>query len=140
MHRLYELKDKLMKELEGYAENGKFSEKDVEAIKYITSSIDHICNIVEDADEEEYSGRYYDSRMPMNDGRGGAYTYGGNGGSYARGRGGRMSRRGRNQYGSYGYSRAAEDLVSELRELVKDAPNDAIRQEMKDLIQKVEMM
>ena len=32
MHKLYELKEKLMKELEDYADNGKFSKDDVEAI------------------------------------------------------------------------------------------------------------
>ena len=32
MHKLYELKEKLMRELEDYSENGKFSKEDVEAI------------------------------------------------------------------------------------------------------------
>ncbi len=35
MHRLYDLKEILIKELEDYAENGKFSKDDVESIKYI---------------------------------------------------------------------------------------------------------
>ena len=54
MHKLYELKEKLMRELEDYADNGKFSKEDVEAIKYTASAIDHICNIV-DGEEGEYS-------------------------------------------------------------------------------------
>ena len=55
MEELYELKDKLMKELKEYAGTGRFSKDDVESIKYITSAIDHICNIVED---DGYSGYY----------------------------------------------------------------------------------
>lgn len=57
MNKLYELKEKLMKELEEYSENGKFSREDAESIKYIASAIDHICNIAERDEEEEYSQR-----------------------------------------------------------------------------------
>ena len=55
MHKLYELKDKLIDELEAYADNGKYSKEDVEAIKYMASAVDHLCNIMEEADEK-YSG------------------------------------------------------------------------------------
>ena len=48
MHKLYELKEKLMRELEDYSENGKFSKEDVEAIKYITSIIELACKIPAD--------------------------------------------------------------------------------------------
>ena len=44
--KLYELKEKLLKELEEYAQNGKYSKEDVETIKYMASAVDHICNIV----------------------------------------------------------------------------------------------
>ena len=57
MHKLYDLKEKLMDELEAYSQNGKFSKEDVESIKYISSAIDHICNICEDMEGGgEYSG------------------------------------------------------------------------------------
>ena len=69
MHKLYELKDKLLKELEEYSQNGKYSKEDVETIKYMASAVDHICNIVERAEDDEYSSR------------GGSYAYdGGQGG------------------------------------------------------------
>lgn len=55
MHELYELKEKLMKELGEYSQNGKYSKEDVETIKYMASDVDHICNIVERAEGEEYS-------------------------------------------------------------------------------------
>lgn len=145
MHKLYELKEKLMNELEDYADNGKFSKDDVEAIKYTASAIDHICNIVERADDE-YSGMMMDGSYEGGSYRGGSYE----GGSYARGgRGGRSYARGRGRnarrdsmgrYSSEGYSRASEGIVMELRELMDEAPDDRIRSEIQTLIHKVEKM
>lgn len=133
MHKLYELKEKLMQELEDYADNGKFSKDDVEAIKYTASAIDHICNIVEGS---EYS-MAMDNRM-YNDG---SYARGGNrGGGSSYRRGGR--RGGANQYGSYagGYSRAGEDIAEQLRGMMQDAPDEKIRMEIERLAEKVERM
>ncbi len=136
MHKLYELKDKLMKELEDYSENGKFSKDDVEAIKYITSAIDHICNIVEDADEE-YSmamggspygdgGSYIDGGRGMRGGRGGR--------SYARGRRGNVKRDNMGRYSRDGYS---YDFKMDLEELMKDAPNEHVKMKMRELMQEM---
>ena len=129
MHKLYELKKKLMNELEDYSENGKFSKEDVEAIKYTASAIDHICNILETADDEEYS-------MAMGSGYDGPYMRGNNPGmSYARGRG-RNARR-----DSIGrYSSAGEDLAAQLRGMMQDAPDERIRSEIERLANKVEQM
>lgn len=131
MHKLYELKDKLIQELKDYADNGKFSKDDVEAIKYTASAIDHICNIVED--EEEYSMAYEGDGTMMG------------GRSYARGRYSRAGRRNakRDSMGRYsrrGYSMADESMISELRELMKDAPDEHVRQEFQKFIDKVERM
>ena len=128
MHKLYELKDKLMQELEDYSENGKYSKEDVESIKYIASAIDHICNIVED--EDEYSNMYYDDD--------GSYARGGNRGtgrSYARGRG-RNARR--DAMGRY--SRANENVIEQLRTMMQDVPDEMTRQEIQRLITKIERM
>ena len=129
MHKLYELKDKLMKELEEYADNGKFSKDDVEAIKYTASAIDHICNIME-GEDDEYSGMY-----PYM--HGGSYARGGNRGmgrSYARGRtNARRDAMGR-------YSRAGEDIAEQLRDMMADAPDEHIRMEIERLANKVEKM
>ena len=127
MHKLYELKEKLIEELEDYSENGKFSKEDVESIKYITSAVDHICNILERADEEGYSGNM-----------GGSYARGSRGGSYARG-----GRGGANQYGSYamgGYSRAAENTVAELHDVMNEAQDERVRKEIHEAIKKIERM
>ena len=125
MHKLYELKEKLMRELEDYSENGKFSKEDVEAIKYITSAIDHICNIMEDADEEEYSG----DMMRMGGGR----DRRGNR-SYARGRGGNARRDSRGRYSSEGYSYG---FKADLEELMQDAPNERVKMKLREVMQEV---
>ena len=117
MDKLYELKDKLMKELEDYSQNGKFSKEDVESIKYMASAVDHLCNIMEG--EEGYSGHY-------------PYM-----GTYADGRSSRRSYK-RDSMGRYsrGYSR--NDLADKMRELMDDAPDDRTRQEIQRMVDKLE--
>ena len=138
MHKLHELKEKLIEELEDYSENGKFSKDDVESIKYITSAVDHICNIMERYDEEGYSN----NMMYGGGSYEGSYMRGGNrGGSYARG--GRGRRGGANQYGSYamrGYSRASEDAIMELRNVMDDVQDERVRKEIHEVIKKIEGM
>ena len=125
MHKLHELKEKLIEEMEAYSENGKYSKEDVEAIKYLSSAVDHICNIIDRCEEEEYSG----NMMPM-----GGMSYRDDR-SYARGRG-RSARR--DSMGRYsregGYSRAENDFRAELQELMHEAPNDHIRQKMQSIM------
>ena len=153
--KLYELKEKLMKELGEYAENGKFSKEDAESIKYIASAIDHICNIVERMDEEDgYSerGSYVDGGEMMGGsgsyrgdrssyargnqgGRGYSRNYGG--GSYARGRG---SNARRDSMGRYSRTGDPGEMVEQLEDLMQDAPNEQIKQQIKQLVQQLEQM
>lgn len=126
MHDLHELKEKLLKELEEYGGNAKFSKEDVETIKYMASAIDHICNISED--EEGYSSRYpyymggsYDDGMNRN----GSYR----GRSYAGRRNARRDSMGR-------YSR--EGLADKMRDLMDEAPDERTRQEIQRMIEKFE--
>jgi hypothetical protein len=136
MHDLHELKEKLLKELEEYGGNAKFSKEDVETIKYMASAIDHICNIAE-GEEEGYSGRYpYWMGGAYADGNGG--NMGGTSnrsyrGSYARGR---SYRRG---YSREGYSRDG-GMVEELRDLMEEAPDERTKQEFQRFIDKIERM
>lgn len=128
MHELYELKEKLMRELEDYSKNGKFSKEDVEAIKYITSAIDHIRNIMEDAGEDGYSGNMMDmGGRSYADGR-----RGGRGRSYARGGNARRDSRGR--YSSEGYS---YEFKADLEELMQDAPNERVKMKLREVIQEM---
>lgn len=123
MHKLYDLKEKLIGELEDYSENGKYSKEDVEAIKYMASAVDHICNICNDVEEDEYSMR---GGMSYNDGisnRGGysRRSYSRNdGSSYARGRYAQRDSRGR-------YSGADGDV-------------EDIKRDVQKLMEKVEKM
>lgn len=151
MHELYELKEKLMKELAEYSQNGKFSKEDAENIKYIASAIDHICNIVERADEEEYSSRSYaydNGNMGGGTGsyRGGGGRYSRDGGSYRGGRGGGSYARGRGQnarrdsMGRYSRGGDTEMMVEQLEGLMEEAPSDQIRQQIQQLVQQIEQM
>lgn len=149
MHELYELKEKLMKELAEYSQNGKYSKEDVEIIKYMASAVDHICNIVERADEEEYSqrgGRYaYDNGNQgggMGGNRGGSYRGGysrnyGGGNAYARGRGANARR---DSMGRYSRGEGTDQMVEQLEELMQDAPNEQIKQQIQQLVQQIEQM
>lgn len=134
MHDLHELKEKLLKELEEYGGNAKFSKEDVETIKYMASAIDHICNIAE-GEEESYSGRY-----PY--WMGGAYADGNMGGNRSyRGRSyaGRRKRDSMGRYSGDGYSRDG-GMVEELRGLMEEAPDERTRQEFQRFIDKIERM
>ena len=137
MHKLYELKEKLIEELEDYAQNGKYSKEDVESIKYMASAVDHLCNIMEAAEEEEYSmamGGSYEG------GRGGSYEGGYHGRSYARGRGRNARRDSMGRYSGRGYSRAADDVKMQLQEIMEDAPNEQVKMEIRNLISRMDTM
>ena len=55
-------------------------------------------------------------------------------GSYARGRGRNARRDSMGRYSSDGYSRRSEDFKAELNDLMRDAPNDHVRQKMQNLM------
>lgn len=111
MKELYELKEQLMDELKGYRSKQRKSMDDITAIKYLASAIDHICNIIDKADEGE-SG-YYDP---------------GYRGSYARDREMRYSRNGYSRHG----------LSDKLRTLMDESPDERTRMEIKKLIDRME--
>ena len=123
MHELMELKKKLIRELEEYSQNGKFSKEDVETIKYMSSAVDHLCNILMDEDGE-YSNR--------NDGMSRNY-------SYARGRGWNARRDSMGRYSNEGYSRTdgVEELVDNVRNMMQDLPQN-LQMDAKRFIQKLE--
>lgn len=157
MHELYELKEKLMKELEEYGSQD-MSAGSLEVVDKLAHAIKNICKIIEAYEEEEgYS----------EDGRGGSYRYsyegggsgnrrysyeggrggqGGGNGSYARGGGrgrGRNARRdSMGRYSSDGYSRAEDDMdsmIMELREMMGELPPEK-KMEVERFIKKIEQM
>lgn len=119
------------------AAGGKLTAGDVDYIDKLTHTLKSIkATIAMMEDEDGYSNRMY----PM---AGGSYR-GGNGGSYRGGSyaRGRMNAR-RDSMGRYsreaGYSRD-DGMVDELRDLMEDAPNDAVKRDIKKLIDKMEQM
>lgn len=155
MHEIMELKENLMNELGEYARAPKLSVEDVMVVKALSSAIDHMCNIIMAAEEEE--GMYY-----MRGGRGGnRYSReGGQGGNRYSREGGenRYSREGGNYRNSYagrrgnvrrdsmgrysrdrGYYRAAgmEELVEEINQMMDDLPQN-IQQDAEMFVQKIQ--
>lgn len=155
---LYELCETIKEEIGEANEKikkagGKLSGSDVEYIDKLThslKSIKAVMAMMEDEDEDEYSGRMsYARGRGGRSYRGGSYRYddgmmmtGGEGGSYARDGRGRGSNARRDSMGRYssrmdGYSRHG-DSVELLREAMEEAPDDRTRMEIQRLIEKME--
>lgn len=116
---------------------GKLSGSDLEYVDKLTHALKSIKTtmaMIEAEGEGSYAGGSY---------TGGSYAdgYGGSYGrmSYARGRGGNARRDSMGRYSSRGYSRDQE-MISELRELMEDAPDERTRQEFQRFITKIESM
>ena len=160
MHELYELKDKLLQELEEYGTK-ELSAGTLDVVDKLSHAVKNLCKIIEmKEDEEEYSGDMMGGTSYARGGnrggsrggssnRGGSYrgSYEGRGGSYARGRGPNARRDSMGRYssergGSYerGYSRDGMEMADQLRDLMEDAPDEAIRKDIERLLRKVEQM
>lgn len=151
MHELYELKDKLLQELEEYGSK-ELSAGTLDVVDKLSHAVKNLCKIIEmKEDEEEYSGAMmggmggtsYARGGNRGGSRGGSYrgSYEGRGGSYARGRGRNARRDSMGRYSSErGYSRDGEELADQLRDLMEDAPDEAIRKDIERLLRKVEQM
>lgn len=148
MHELYELKEKLCKELEEYGGKEDMTAGSLEVIDKLAHAIKNIDKIIEMYDEGEYSnaggsyrgGSYDDGMMGGNTG-GGSYARGGRGGnhggtyrgryegSYARGRGRNAKRDSMGRYSSEGYSRAygMDEMVDSIRSMMNELPPDVQR-------------
>ena len=113
MHALYDLKEKLCRELESYGKQDGLSTGALDIVDKLAHTIKNLDKIIE---ASEYSGYY------ARDDR-----------SYAR----RRDSMGR--YTSNGYSRTGE-IVDRLRGLMNDAPDDRTRQEIQNLVSRMEMM
>jgi hypothetical protein len=135
---LHEMCDTLSRELgeanEKVRKNGgKLSGSDLEYIDRLTHAIKSIKTTIAMTEAED-GGSYADG---MQGGSYGMYPHWNYGGSYARGRNARRDSMGR--YSSRGYSRDQE-MISELRELMEDAPDERTRQEFQRFISKIEQM
>lgn len=144
MDELYALKEMLCKELKEYGEKGEMSAGALEIVDKLAHAVKNIDRIIENYDEE-YSSAGGGGGSNRGGGsyrsyRGGSYEGNMGGGSYARGGRGGSRRGGQSRYSREGgYSRHG-DMVEQLEELMQDAPNQRIRQEIEKLVDKVEQM
>ena len=147
MHKLYELEEKLCKELEEQS-GRELSKGSLEVIDLLSHSLKSIAAYVAMKEAEEggsynsYNGSYnggsvYDNRSF----RRGSYDGGSYDGSYDD-RGGNSFRRRRDSMGRYssgsyddGYSREGEheQFKQQLHELMQQAPSGTIRQELQKI-------
>ena len=136
MHKLYELKDMLCEELEEYA-GKEMSAGTLEVVDKLSHAIKNLNKIIEAKEEEDYSGMYYGDDMSMR----GSYARNGNrGGSYARGRGRSTRRDSMGRYANEGgYSRTG-DMIEELRQLMREAPDEHTKMKLQRFISEMEMM
>lgn len=142
MHKLMEYICNELDELERKADKeGKLSMAEIE----YTDKLAHIKKSLLSAEEMWDDSEYNmdgDSSYANHNGNGGQTRMGGysrRGSSYARGR--RNARRDRmGRYSSNGYSMDGNEMISELRELMQDAPDEQTRMEFQRFISKIEQM
>lgn len=134
MNELYELKEMLCKELKEYSKKGEMTAGSLDVVDKLSHAIKNIDKIIESYEEEEYSG--YDGGSYR-----GSYARGGRGRNYtyARGRGANARRDSMGRYSSEGYSRANEETIEQLRDLMEEVPED-MKHEIKRLVTKLESM
>ena len=115
MHALYDLKEMLCKELEEYGKKGELSAGSLDIVDKLAHTIKNLDKIIEVYEDGSYSSY------------GGSYDY----------RGDRSYARRRDSMGRYSRN---SDIVDRLKSLMHDAPDDRTRQEIKNLVSKMEMM
>ncbi len=126
MHKLYELKETLVKELERYADNPTLDLQTLDIIDKLAHAGKNVCKIIETCEEEQYSeamgGGSYRSMPHFR--MAGSYANDGSYGSYARGRGAGARRDSMGRYTSAG------DFRADLQEMINNAPNEQVRQRL----------
>lgn len=130
MHKLYELKETLVKELERYADNQTLDLQTLDVIDKLAHAGKNVCKIIETCEEEQYSeamgGGSYRSMPHFR--IAGSYANDGSYGSYARGRGAGARRDSMGRYTSAG------DFRADLQELANSAPNEQVRQRLMETV------
>ena len=113
MHKIHELKERLMHELGGFADKD-ITTGNLATVDTLAHAVKNLCKIIESADGD-YDDREYSSRRGM---------------SYRRDSRGRYASR---------YSNANDEMVDKLTELMETAPEE-MRGDIQRLKSKVESM
>lgn len=125
MQELYELRDKLCKELKEYSKKDKLDSSSLQIVDTLAHSLKNVCKIIESYEMEDGYSNASMPRMPRV-----SYAY--DDMSYARGRGANARRDSMGRYSSRdggGYS-SHGDFRTEMQDLMNQAPNDYVRQKM----------
>ena len=154
MHKLIEYVCDELEALEKKAAKGSMSAAEIEYADKLASLKKNLLKgdiLYEEMESDgEYSGNMGGMSYPRGDrggnrgGQGGTSNRGGtyvDGMSYARGRGRNARRDSMGRYSSErGYSRDPQDMADQLRDLMEDAPDEAVRKDIERLLRKVEQM
>lgn len=138
MKELYELKDNLCDELKKYGKK-ELSAGSLDVVDKLSHTIKNIDRIIENDSEgysnagRNYSGRNYRNYDTRNNHDGVIYN-----GMSARGRSNNPNRDNRGRYSSEGYS--YDDFMTKLYDLIEEAPDERMRQEVEKFIRKIESM
>ena len=128
MHDLYELKEKLMKELEEYGKQ-ELTAGSLEVVDRLSHAIKNICKIIESYEmEEDYSMRDGNSRNPYDGNVSNRYSRTGT--RYSR-------RRNRDSMGRYSRTDGVEELVETVRGMMQELPQN-IQMDAQRFVQKLE--
>ena len=141
MHKLHELKNLLCKELEEYGDKNKLDVGALEIVDKLAHAIKNIDRVIEynylnDDASYEYRGRdtYSEGYGNMDDA-----IYAMNTNSYARGRGrGRGRNAKRDSMGRY--SRAEDDVIEDLKEVLNNVRDGQTRKEIERIVDHLENM
>lgn len=144
MHKLIDFVCDELEDIEQKAAKGELSISDVQ----YADTLAHLKKNLLKSEEmmEEFDEGYSSEMRPMDGSmrggsyRGGSYRYDG-GMSYARGRGRNAKRDSMGRYSSErGYSRDGMEMADQLRDMMKDAPDESVRRDIERLLRKVEQM
>lgn len=149
MHELFELKEKLLKELGEYSQQ-ELTAGNLQVVDTLSHAIKNICKIIEAAEMEEYSGRGGQGSYRYEGGSSNRYEggssnrYARDGGgssnrnasyaSYARGRTGNVRR---DSMGRYSRNDGIEELVENVRDMMQELPPN-VQQDAQKFVQKLE--
>lgn len=136
MNKLMEYICDELENIERKSEKGKLSMAEVEYADKLAHLKKNLLRSEEiiDAGYSGDAGRDWSNVYPMDRGT-----------SFARGRGSQANRDSRGRYASdeysrYGYARDSRDMVEELREMMRSAPDERMRNEIQKTITRMEQM
>lgn len=129
MTELYELRDKLCRELKKY-NNEDVNVNNLPHIDTLAHAVKNIDKIIDSYEEEDGGSYGYEPNYRMSNGR--SYRGSNNSGSYSRGRGRNAKR------DSMGRYSRGSDVIESLKEMMMDAPSEEARRDYERAINRME--